>query len=603
MSSSAPDPIDTTSHPESDTESPTSSFVGADGSPVYEDLSPARSLNATLTAGTRLSATPTHGDERLVSALLTFFPTPVVADLSKHLFSLGNDAIEALAALLGVTVAPSNAFLQAYENVEAIKAYLFTNGYAQNVIIGGGVALVLPTARQTSGDTSPLPRNASLLGDAFVTTRVASSHSCSPDSYLARFVNAYAVAGIVTSARALLPTLPPPFYSTHQGKVAAADAASLLDALGSQLRDGAVVFAPPMEAATKMVFFVADNFPELITGPAATVKADLFRAITLLELPPYLHGSLLLEVVKELVRRLEVEIIGYLRLFPPLPEIMLERLRLLDAGHAPNAEFSVSGLVAKPYELHKFAKSLMKREDQSQSSAMLSFAAARDAAAGDPEESGGELPCVNRYFESLVAAAFRCSHFGVMLSLDENAHANSLRFIRSMTFKDPYKKKALQRVADQYSDAIYKIESPLPEHDFKVAQDYARRAVAMIAPLADKLRSNGAADEHQRGSRTVHKGAAGEPPHGGRPSHTPYSANLATSAGIHDTPAALAPKDHGLNFSARQAARGKCYFCGSNEHMVRDCDSSTQKCPLCLSDDHHCNQCPKLHGTAQQKNV
>ena len=82
-------------------------------------------------------------------------------------------------------------------------------------------------------------------------------------------------------------------------------------------------------------------------GPAEAVKAELFSAIKLLKLPPFVHGSLVHEVVKELMRRLEDEVIGYLRLSTQLPEIMLERLRLLDDGHVPNAALSISGLIAR----------------------------------------------------------------------------------------------------------------------------------------------------------------------------------------------------------------------------------------------------------------
>jgi hypothetical protein len=345
-----------------------------------------------------------------------------------------------------------------------------------------------------------------------------------------------------------------------------------------------------MKAALTLIFTVADNFPELILGPAEAVKAELFSAIKLLKLPPFVHGSLVYEVVKELMRRLEDEVIGYLRLSTQLPEIMLERLRLLDDGHVPNAALSISGLTAKPYELWKFADSLTERRDQSQGTAMINFRAVRDASAGDPEVVGGALPCYDSYCEKLETAVYRCTCSGVTPSLNENAHENALRFIGSMTFKDKYKQMALKEVMDQFGKATLKFDSPLLEHDYRAVQACARQAVASIASMADKLRSRGAADESRGAGRNVHFSSP--------------RANVATSAGTQGASTDLLPKDtHGLNFTARQKARGKCYNCGSTEHMVRDCDSDIQKCPLCLSTEHHCNQCPMLSTKVLQKNV
>ena len=62
----------------------------------------------------------------------------MVADLTKHLFSLGPEAIEEIAAILQVTVAPSTTtksttqskFLTAYKYADAIKKSLFTRGIA-----------------------------------------------------------------------------------------------------------------------------------------------------------------------------------------------------------------------------------------------------------------------------------------------------------------------------------------------------------------------------------------------------------------------------------------------------------------------------------------
>jgi len=126
------------------------------------------------------------------------------------------------------------------------------------------------------------------------------------------------VVGLATKAWALLPDLPPFPSSARQ--------ATLLNSIGSHLRDGKVVFAPPMEGALKLIFTVADNFPELILGPVEAAKAELFSTAILLKLPPCIHGSLVYAVAEEVIRRLVDEVIGNLRLSMHLPEIMLERL-------------------------------------------------------------------------------------------------------------------------------------------------------------------------------------------------------------------------------------------------------------------------------------
>ena len=103
---------------------------------------------------TQLLATPATGDEILSDTLQCFFPMSVVADLTKHLFSLGPEAIEEIAAALQVTVAPTtttqptaqSTFFTFYENADAIKASLFDRGIARTDLCGGGVALVFPAA-------------------------------------------------------------------------------------------------------------------------------------------------------------------------------------------------------------------------------------------------------------------------------------------------------------------------------------------------------------------------------------------------------------------------------------------------------------------------
>ena len=89
----------------------------------------------------------------------------MVADLTKHLFSLGPEAIEEITYILQVTVAPStttqstaqSTFLTAYENAVAIKKSLFTRGIARTDPSGGGIALISlqhnasPTTKDRAG--------------------------------------------------------------------------------------------------------------------------------------------------------------------------------------------------------------------------------------------------------------------------------------------------------------------------------------------------------------------------------------------------------------------------------------------------------------------
>ena len=92
-----------------------------------------------------MTATPANDDELRYDALQRFFPHSFVADLSKHIFSLDNEAMEELAAILHVTAAPSittqPTHLHAYETAEAAKSSLLTRGIAR-LPIGGGVGLI-----------------------------------------------------------------------------------------------------------------------------------------------------------------------------------------------------------------------------------------------------------------------------------------------------------------------------------------------------------------------------------------------------------------------------------------------------------------------------
>ena len=148
MNSSANDSFDPTH----------SSDSGSDGTPdsssVYAERYSARSLNDTLLADTQLPSIPTTSDALLSDAFQSYFPTSEVADLNKHLLSLGPDAIEEIAAILQVTVAPSTttqspahaSFFTACKNAEAIEASLLARGIARTDPSGGGVALVFPAA-------------------------------------------------------------------------------------------------------------------------------------------------------------------------------------------------------------------------------------------------------------------------------------------------------------------------------------------------------------------------------------------------------------------------------------------------------------------------
>jgi len=110
-----------------------SSDSDSDGNPgissAYVDRPSASSSNATLLVDTQLLATPATAEKLFSDSHQYFFPMSMVADLTKHLFSLGPEAIEEIAAILQVTIAPSTTtqstaqytFLTAYENAGANK--------------------------------------------------------------------------------------------------------------------------------------------------------------------------------------------------------------------------------------------------------------------------------------------------------------------------------------------------------------------------------------------------------------------------------------------------------------------------------------------------
>jgi len=71
-----------------------------------------------------------------------FFPNPFAADLSKRIISFGNKAIEEIAEILLIMVAPSiitqSTFLHANELAKALKSSLLARGVAHKAIGGGG---------------------------------------------------------------------------------------------------------------------------------------------------------------------------------------------------------------------------------------------------------------------------------------------------------------------------------------------------------------------------------------------------------------------------------------------------------------------------------
>ena len=92
MNSSANDTFDPNHSSDSD----------SDGNPgvssAYVDCPSASSLNATLLVDTQTLATPATSDKIVSDSLQHFFPMSMVADLTKHLFTLGPEAIEQIAA-------------------------------------------------------------------------------------------------------------------------------------------------------------------------------------------------------------------------------------------------------------------------------------------------------------------------------------------------------------------------------------------------------------------------------------------------------------------------------------------------------------------------
>ena len=627
--SSATDPLDTP-HSDSDSERTlTASF------PNYGDATSARSPDATLLVGTRrtatlatdgelfsgalqrspdatiltdtrVTATPANDDELCYDALQRFFPHSFVADLSKHIFSLDNAAMDELAAILHVTVAPSittqPARLHAYETAEAIQSSLLNRGIARSAI-GGGVALIFPTEPSPSLGGPPFSAAAH---DA--TVPISGSATSVPtfgaqSGFLLRHYNhPSAILGPAAKLQKLISRDPVAKLETPS---AAEDLYHFLGSYGHRLREGAVVMDPPFVAAMQMGITVARYCPELVQGNIEHFTTTLYDACTDGVFPQFLEGSLLWEVTKELLRRLDEEFVGPLRaMASTLHPLLRERIKALDGRYVPNAARGYHGHVAFAFELRRYTHSLRPPDVDHPNAALSKYHVARHAPSAPMDRPGAEIQALERYLEDLAVTASQCTNCGVSVNMGNTIHEDICHFLSTMVFSDPFMKKALQQMTEEFAASPYRLHAPLEEqHNFATVTQYARSAVKKIGPMARQLR----ADSTRTTKSTSHVAAleaqiaqlTASQSSGSRAPNAHAKAAVAQSA-----PAALLPKDnHGLNFLARQKARGKCYNCGSKEHMVRDCDSDVQRCPLCLSTDHHCNQCPLLSNTAQQKNV
>jgi hypothetical protein len=361
---------------------------------------------------------------------------------------------------------------------------------------------------------------------------------------------------------------------------------------------------PPFVAAMQMGITAARYCPELVQGNIEHFTTTLYDACTNGVFPLFLEGSLLWEVTKELLRRLDEEFVGPLRaMASTLHPLLRERIKALDGGYVPNAARGYHGHVAFAFELRRYTDSLRPPDIDHPNDALSNYHEARHVHADQMARPGAEIQGLERYLEALTVAASQCTNCGVPVTMGNTIHEDICHFLSTMVFSDPFMKKAHRQMTEEFAASPYRLHAPLKEqHDFATVTQYARPAVKKIGPMARQLRADStrttksashvAALEAQIAQLTASQSS------GSRAPNAHAKAAVAPSA-----PVALLPKNHGLNFLARQKARGKCYNCGSTEHMVRDCDSDIQRCPLCLSTDHHCNQCPLLSDMAQQKNV
>ena len=150
-----------------------------------------------------------------------------------------------IVAILQITVASStttqstaqNTLITAYEKASAIKKSLFNRGIARTDPSGGGVALILPAAQRPPPGPAPATRTTFPPGADISPLRSPVQALC---------IHEHTLVGLATKARALLPDLPPFPSSARQASLPPAEVVTILNSIGSHLRDGKVVFAPPM---------------------------------------------------------------------------------------------------------------------------------------------------------------------------------------------------------------------------------------------------------------------------------------------------------------------------------------------------------------------
>jgi hypothetical protein len=240
-----------------------------------------RSPGATILTGTRVTANPANDEELRYDDLQRFFPHSFVADLSKHILSLDNAAMEELAAILHVTVAPSittqPTHLHAYETAEAINSSLLDRGIARSAI-GGGVALIFPTEPSPSLGGPPLSNAAH--DDTLPISGSASSMPTlgAQSGFLLRQCNhPSAILGPAAKLQNLISRDP---VAKLETPTATEDLYHFLSSYGHRLREGAVVMDPPFVAAMQMGITAARYCPELVQGNIEHFTTTLYDACT-----------------------------------------------------------------------------------------------------------------------------------------------------------------------------------------------------------------------------------------------------------------------------------------------------------------------------------
>jgi len=147
-----------------------------------------------------------------------------------------------------------------------------------------------------------------------------------------------------------------------------------LRSYGLRLREGAVVMEPPFVAAMQMGMTVAHYCPELVQGNVELFTEAMYDACTNDVFPQFLEDSLLWEVTKELLRRLDDEFVGPLRaMASTLHPLLRERIKALDGGFVPSAARGYHGHVAFAYELQRYTYSLRPRDVENPNAALSNY--------------------------------------------------------------------------------------------------------------------------------------------------------------------------------------------------------------------------------------